>query len=364
MLRLCLSASKPFTSCNSLNTIIVWGQWSDLCRERGQGLPPHPLSLCVPDHSKQDGAGWGCSQWAAAHGPLPRPAFPFLPARAPRSTYPSGTRSSLLQAAFVCLSQNSQPTFFCFLNVSEESPSQRAQPSMTFPPWNGFLPAWPLEDQQPRRITPSVNMRPSQRVAHSRQAHYPNMCPGHPSQTQVPVGSSPASAAKWLPLQRVCGHSGSWVLGIRVTKTKSYVVYKLPWVFPQFVSLILLAFHSSTWPLPRPLLWERGKNNKAPTRPDHGILSFRRQCWIDFYNSSFLLVPSLSSTLPTSLRKNKPSIPLKYHIHNSSVRMQIWSTFHCWPFPIGTENNHEFYPGTTWEAKTCARIFMGQSSCG
>ena len=246
MLRLCLWASKPFTSCNSLNTIIVWGQWSDLCRERDQGLPPHPLSLCVPDHSMQEGLGRGCSQWAAAHGPPPRPAFPFLPARAPRSIYPSGTGSSLLQAAFVCLSQNSQPTFFCFLYISEQSPSHGAQPSLTFPPLEWIS-------------TCLTTWGPTAKKDHTLGHHETKpACPPQqagPLPQHVPWVSQPdpgtCGQLPTLCCQVIASPEGVWAwrimgLGYQAHQNEEYVVYKLPWVIPQFVSLILLAFHSST----------------------------------------------------------------------------------------------------------------------
>lgn len=75
-------------------------------------------------------------------------------------------------------------------------------------------------------------------------------------------------------------------------------------------------------------------------------------------------LPWFSLTLPTSLRKNIPRIALKHYSNTSSVWRQTWSAFDSWSFPSGTENIHEFHPQNNHKAKTCARIFLGQSSWG
>ena len=147
----------------------------------------------------------------------------------------------------ICLPFTKQSThIFCFLYVSEQSPSHRAQPSLTFPPleWiSTCLTTWgPIAKKDH-----TLCHHETKPVCRPQQAG--------PLPQHVPWASQPdPGTCGQLPIlccQVTASPEGVWAwrimgLGYQAHQKEEYVVYKLPWVIPQFVSLILLAFHSST----------------------------------------------------------------------------------------------------------------------
>lgn len=97
--------------------------------------------------------GSWCSHQAAAHGPLPRPAFPLVSSRPCQGStlhLAIGYRS-FSPPGCICLPFTKQTVcpHFYFFSINEEFPSHETQLSLTSSPWDRFLLALPLEGPQP-----------------------------------------------------------------------------------------------------------------------------------------------------------------------------------------------------------------------
>jgi hypothetical protein len=176
----------------------------------------------------------------------------FLLARAPRSTYPLGTGSSLLRAAIVCLSQIDKLPKFYFLQINEEFPSHGAQPSLTYAPWDRLLPAWPLQGREPKGTSASFLLRARVPPQYAASAQH---VPWISQPVQFPLGNSHSS-----PPTGFLSRDGVGVSDCVIGATEmSTWLNELPYVTSQFGGPISFTFCYSTWTLLRSFLRERQK---------------------------------------------------------------------------------------------------------
>lgn len=246
MLRLCLLASKPFTSCDSLNAIIIWGQGPTSAGR--QAKPSHPtLFLFVfPTKERRKESGTMMLPWHSHHhGPWPRPASLASPCQGSMLHLAIGNRLFLPGAAIVCFSQTDRLLHFYFLQINEEFPSHGAQLGLTYAPMGQISPCL---------TTPQAEIQEELLLL----CHHCQSIPQHAGPLTVPTYTLTISASSQLPIannffsRELLGDDGSRSL-------KCGAPTEVMGVVLQFVGNISFTFCYSTWTLPRHLHLERGQ---------------------------------------------------------------------------------------------------------